>query len=442
MKNQRNNEERSLRTEVRTISTKANALIINYNDTKSLYKVEKVEFEKKEGKEIAKWGSDNKRPYKTLERIRDCEVMSQNMLFNVTVGYAGGVRLTKANGEKHKKGEAEYDFIRRNKLSSYWINQVTDMKHFYFTVTVILLSEDGKIVRIKHKDACNCRFGKAEDGKIRKIYYGDWNESNAPMEEISVLDEEDPLTDLMVRMGKEPDEKNKMEDKKIRKFAIINRFPSADSLYYPIPYYSAVFNSGWYDIKQLIQVGKKAKISNHAPIKYIVEIHEKYWERLYSEEKCVGDKEKCLQVREKELDRIEEFLTGIENAGKMFTTSYFVSPNGQETPYVRIKLLDNKTEGGDWIEDTEEASNMICYAMNIHPSLIGATPGKTKGNFSGSDKRELYTMKQSQEKPFQDIMLEPFRIISDFNEWDMEAEIPMITLTTLDKGKDAEKNKL
>lgn len=116
---------------------------------------------------------------------------------------------------------------------------------------------------------------------------------------------------------------------------------------------------------------------------------------------------------------------------------------GNEQSYVKIENINKEKEGGDWIEDTEEASNMMCYAQGIHPALIGATPGKTKGSFSGSDKRELFTMKQSMEKPYHDILLEPYNIICEFNRksekgWnDVKIFIPLLMLTTLDKGKDA-----
>ena len=86
---------------------------------------------------------------------------------------------------------------------------------------------------------------------------------------------------------------------------------------------------------------------------------------------------------------------------------------------------------------------MICYADNIHPSLIGATPGKSNNSFSGSVQRELFTMKQALEKPYHDILLEPLHVIKEYNQWgDFTYDVPVITLTTLDKGKDAEENSL
>jgi hypothetical protein len=192
----------------------------------------------------------------------------------------------------------------------------------------------------------------------------------------------------------------------------------------------------------MIPAGKKAKFRNQTGIKYHVEVHKDYWENLYREEKITDPEKKTARVK-KEKENIKNFCTGIENAGKLWITGFYVDPNGKEVRMVRINLIDNSKEGGDWIEDSEEASNMICYADNIHPSLVGAAPGKSKDNRSGSVQRELFTMKQALEKPYHDILLEPLFVIREYNGWtDFTYDIPVITLTTLDKGKDAEENTL
>ena len=104
-------------------------------------------------------------------------------------------------------------------------------------------------------------------------------------------------------------------------------------------------------------------------------------------------------------------------------------------------MVNNNPEGGDFIEDTEEASNMGYYAQGVHPSLIGATPGKTKGSFSGRDQRELFTMKQSLDVVIRQILMEPYFVIRYFNGWlKTKFDIPVIMLTTLDKKTDAKES--
>ena len=72
--------------------------------------------------------------------------------------------------------------------------------------------------------------------------------------------------------------------------------------------------------------------------------------------------------------------------------------------------------------------------------MIGATPGKTKGSFSGTDKRETFTMIQALEVPIRQLILEPYFVITNYNGWEKEVkvDIPFMQLTTLDKGKDAQ----
>ena len=80
---------------------------------------------------------------------------------------------------------------------------------------------------------------------------------------------------------------------------------------------------------------------------------------------------------------------------------------------------------------------MLCYADNIHPNLVGAVPGKGQQNNSGSDKRELFTLKQSLEIAYHDLMKQPLETVAAFNQWNVDIDIPMITLTTLDTHRDA-----
>lgn len=109
---------------------------------------------------------------------------------------------------------------------------------------------------------------------------------------------------------------------------------------------------------------------------------------------------------------------------------------------VRIVPLNDasKKEGGNWSDDMSEASNALCFAFGIHPNLVGATPGKSQMNNSGSDKRELFTMKQALEIAFHDMLLTPINMVLWFNQWGhIEPTIPMIQLTTLDEHADAKK---
>ena len=242
-------------------------------------------------------------------------------------------------------------------------------------------------------------------------------------------------------MGKQPGADGLTKPRTtVRKFAVLMRFPTPGQRYYPIPYYTSIFRGDWYDIKRLIGKGKKSKIRNHAAVRYQVEVHRDYWESIIAEEGLTDELEiRKRIVREKE--NIRDFVTGVENSGKAWITGYYVDPNGNEQRMVRIHVVDTKKEGGDWAEDTQEASNMMCYGTNTHPNLVGATPGKSQTNNSGSDKRELFTLKQSLETAFHDQLLKVHELIIRYNGWHdkVKPSMPLIILTTLDKKTDAKK---
>lgn len=432
--------------EVQEIELGSHVAAVFTEDSKNIFDYEDITTESvKEGlPKMVPWGEDNDLPELMLEKIRASDVMSPNMLFNVQVAYGTGLAFTMNDGTKVKPDIKT--FFKRNKPVKFLLEQFTDLKHFSFSVAVILLTKDGeKIARIKHKEAYHCRLSEnnSKTGKIEYVYFSNWDDDTSSGDNVvdyPLLDMDDPAYDLLVRMGREPDPATGKKQKQTtdRAFAIITRIPTPGRKYYPFPYYASFFNSGWYDIGVMVPLAKKAKMKNGMAVKYHVEIHRDYFPALFEDEK-ISDPEKQKTRREKEFQNIKTFLTGIENSGKIWWSGYYIDPNGHENHMVKINVLDNGKEGGDWIEDAENAISMGCYAMNVHPSLIGAVPGKSKGSFSGTDKRELFTMKQTLECSLRALMLIPYQVIQEYNKWpeELEFEIPDMMLTTLDAGTDA-----
>ena len=134
-------------------------------------------------------------------------------------------------------------------MIKFWAEQFTDVKHFFFSVLVIILDKEGKmIVQIRHKEAVNCRFETCneETGRIEHIFYANWKDKpkDDDIEAIVLLDEDDPVGDLMVRLGVEPDPETGKTNAmtKDRKFAIVNRIPTPGMKYYPFPYYCSTLS--------------------------------------------------------------------------------------------------------------------------------------------------------------------------------------------------------
>ena len=141
-----------------------------------------------------------------------------------------------------------------------------------------------------------------------------------------------------------------------------------------------------------------------------------------------------------EYGRFRDFLAGEKNVGKGIVALKKMIATGTsstEEKYIEIVPLKTEISGGEYLEDSEEASNIVSYAMNVHPSLIGSAPGKNSGSFSGTDKRELFQIKQALTKPFRDRLLKPLELIKLYNKWpsDTVFAIPEPVFTTLDKNK-------
>lgn len=378
------------------------------------------------------WGGDNQMPFDVLDLIEKDETLATCQVFNSEVCYGSGLRLDTTAASSQVQSSVE-DFLLDNDLAAYFLGVCQDFKHFGFAVSVLILNEDGaKIVRLLRKEACYCRFAPADkSGRIPSVLYANWRKSIsdlADVEAIDLLDPSAPWRDLQDKLAVKT---------RVRKFAVVTRIPTVDSTYYPIPYYASLFRGKWYNIKQLIGIAKEAKLRNSAPIKYHIEVGAKYWESIFRSE-GITDRRKQQERIVREKQTILDFLTGAENSGKAWFSTFYISPDGKEQHDVVINKIDDSKEGGDWETDIQEAINMICFTMRVHSNLVGSVPGKAQSNNSGSDKRELYTIAQALQKPYHDLLFTVQRIIIRFNGWvGVTVDVPFIQLTTLDEHQDA-----
>uniref|UniRef100_UPI004029908C hypothetical protein n=1 Tax=Prevotella sp. TaxID=59823 RepID=UPI004029908C len=396
------------------------------------------------------FGVDNMLPYKVKDTLLDNMITAQCQAYNIMTCYGQGIRFVNREDFKDTDNREILDFCLRNSLHECFLEQCTDMKFYYFSVTCVILSRDGKkIVNVRNKDASFCRFEYApstKSGNIEHVFFGDFRIGHFDEQKIEViplLDFWDPLGDLEVRMGLRPDPETGLFRFPTgqRKFAILSRMPTPGLQYYPMPYYTSVFRDAWLDIYRLIGISKRFMIKNTSAPRIQIEVHEDYWDNVCDNE-MISDPDKRKERKEKEKRDIIEFVCGVENAGKALVSGYYIDPNGKENRMVRVSTITDgsKKEGGNWSDDMQEAANALCFAFGVHPNLVGATPGKSQMNNSGSDKRELFTLKQAVEKAFHDVMAKPYHVILHYNGWSEKytVDVPMIQLTTLDENKDSE----
>jgi hypothetical protein len=271
-----------------------------------------------------------------------------------------------------------------------------------------------------------------KSGLILKHYYSaKWADGakDTEISETDVLDRYNPLADLILRAPK------------IKRFIVPVNMPSPGRPYYPMPPWWSIFNSGWYDFLTLIPAFKTTLMKNKLSLKYIVYVSDKYWVEVLKEKGIdVSDLEKVKSVKNAEKTRITNFLKNetSKGGGIMALKKMTLAGNSVvEEKYIEIVELKNDLKGGEYLEDSQEATSIICYAQSIHPNMIGAVPGKNGGSSSGTDKRELMTIKQALMTVFRQRPIRVLNLIKRFNGWPQELTwvIQDFNFTTLDQNK-------
>ena len=407
---------------------------------------------------VVPWGENNNLPQEIIDKVGKSPDLSTDMLFNVQIGYGDGIIACRYS--TNEKGEKTVipvydnveinDFFETNDINGYLLEQLSDLHFFYNIFPEIILNQENpesrKVLYLSSKEAAFSRWEEMnpETGKIEHHFYSaKWPEGTPKEEELEVtkvLDARHPIVDILQRIGREPSKDGKKKDEKTFRYIMPVSFPTPGRTYYQKPYWYSIIESGWYDFAVAIPTFKKYLIENGMTIRYIIRITEDYFPKIFSKE-GITDPEKQKDRIKKEFDDLNKFLTGLKNTGKSMITYHKAYPDGKEINSIKIEVLDNKFKGGEYLEDSSEVSNMIAYTMGVHPSLIGASPGSSKGSFSGTDKRELFIIKQSLLKPIRDRILRPLYLIKKVNKWpdDIHFAIPNIVLTTLDKNTGSEK---
>jgi hypothetical protein len=242
-----------------------------------------------------------------------------------------------------------------------------------------------------------------------------------------------------MRTGKAKRLSGDEKDDKIYRYFIPIILPSPGKNYYPRASWHSVFESGWYDIALSIPKLKKAIMENQMTLKYHIELSTDYFDRIFRDEKITDDDKKKARVK-LEFQNMNDFLSNAENSGKSMVSFVEYMPENVTKNYVKISPLENPLKDGEYLEDSEEASNVMNYALGVHPSITGASPGKNK-TINGTEARELFQIKQSLMKLPRDYVLKPLYVVKAQNGWDpaLQFTIPNIQLTTLDTGKQTEK---
>jgi hypothetical protein len=193
-------------------------------------------------------------------------------------------------------------------------------------------------------------------------------------------------------------------------------YPTPGKAYYQLAHWDSFRTSGWLEVAALIPKYKLALMKNQMSIKYHIEIPFSYWTKKFKD--WDAKPELQLQRKQDESNRLNKFLTDVENTGKSIMTEFeYDKASGKEYAGWKIKSVSAEKQDGKFIEDAQEASSYLMRALGVDPAIVGAGPGKNIGAGSGSDKRVAFNIYVSLLQAYRDAILEPLMFVADYNGW-------------------------
>ena len=427
-------------------------LAILGNETVTLFDEKKLDPIPVAGYSVAPWGVDNDLPQRVMDKIDKAEIVGTNANFNWKVAYGQGPKLVEVirdpvtNRAKDFKDVIDgpaYDWFAQNNVPLLLQEIMTDLSYFGNAFPVLIAGDKqhlgGRkgIKGIAHREAMFSRWGLDKRGLInRHLYCANWDESPTKdeIQQSYVVDEYNAVADIQQRLliGK---------DSRLC-FPIYITSPGRP--YYSYPNWWSIFRSGWYDQLCSIPSLKKAILKHNLGVRHIIYIADEYFaekEELLKIDK--NDHRSRKELYDDVVKQLCEQVTGEENAGKAVVSKMKFMPNGNSASFEKMMTVDtikNDISGGEYLTDYETGANIISYAMDVHPSLIGASPGKNSNSLSGSNIREIFIMKQSLSKPTAYLALQWWPVVRKINGWDRNLEIVIqdSLFTTLDNSKSGE----
>lgn len=395
------------------------------------------------------WGANDDYPNQIAKAVYANPILARGTEFNIVSIFGKGVKPVRKteNGSEELPADHEVSlFFQDNDIANWYLEQATDMQLNFTAFNNIVLNIPGdKILKLNHLETMFSRLEEPDKltGRINNHFYCAKFGTEKTIEDGDIdvtpcLNNKFTYAELLTRVGKNP-EITKNKDSKERSFVLPVKFPTPGRVVYSKPYWHSILTSGWLDFANKIPEFKKALMTNQITVKYRIVISEDYFTLLFANENITSDEAKKARVL-LEYKNFNEFLTDTKNTAKSFVTyshKYLGNKGGYEyKDQVDFIPVKNEFKGGEFIEDSEEANNIISYAIGVHPLITGASPGKN-GSISGTEARELFNLKRALIFPYRMNILSILYLIKRFNNWDPDIffAVDDVALTTLDNDK-------
>jgi len=395
-----------------------------------------------------KWGANDNYPQEVIKKVKKNGAAGSGLRLLQRAHYGNGIVCykTKRNTETNKREVIYYDFdefplindfFKRSKVKFFTQEIIKDLEWFGIAFPEYILSNDfSKIVSVKRQNAAWCRYAEPnKSGNIDTLYISSLfgTKGNVSVEDNEYVSSTHLLSPYMTM----DEVLEYCKAHKIHKFVIPVFFPLLDESFYPIPEWHAIVTSGWLEVANSVPKFKLGIFNNQVSIKYLIEIDEEYFKKIYEADWSTYPIEKKLSIRNDLIQTITDNLGGADNGGKSISSIMYTDSRGQQVSAVKVTAIDDKLKDGSYLPEAEAANSEVLFALGTDPSLIGAgIPGGKMGSGSGSDKRIAFNLLQSFMKSNRDVTISIIEFIAYYNKWesDLKYGFENVVLETLDKN--------
>jgi len=391
--------------------------------------------------EIALWGEQNDFPQQVIEKVEVDTELGALLDWKSTLLQGKEVIAVQEVWNENKKDfdvqrindQEINDYLASIPFNLYWREACTDFTWFRNVFPDMIKSKDGKsIATLSCHHASWTRLCKMDNtGTVRKAYVSaNWPEAKPDDGYTKKHTVVDPYASDVVESTK--------KNTALKRFIYPISYPSPGKAYYPLAPWVAFIFSDWYQIKNKIPKWKLRFMERILSAGKILSIPINYWKSIHKDWDTLT-KEQKSKIKSDKVKEISEKLTGLEGVGATILSEVGIDDQGKDLPALKIESIESGFEGGEHLEDSQEASQHCMRSLSVDPTLVGNGPGRGKDAGSGSDKRIAMNIATAVLSPFRNVILQPVYFKAKYDGWTERIEnlrfiVREVDLGTLDNG--------
>jgi hypothetical protein len=370
------------------------------------------------------YGTNNIYPNDILKLVEKNSIIRTALDYKANVMASGDIEIGYWRWdevEKEKVFEEYYlpevdSFLEYNDLHTYFQEALRDLYWWNYAYADFVKGDPlgiskNKIVQLSTVDHVFGRLEKqnAKTGKKENLYIdANWaGPKITPIDQLTKVPLLDPYymdPDAVINSTK-------------TRFIFPMYFHTPGQIYYQPPSWHTVVLSGWVTYLDMIPEFKKYMLQNLKNIRYVVHIPDKWWILKHGKDFFQKAPEARKKIMNKELDAFVETISGTNKAGSAILATFNTDNAGNALSQWKIEQLRNDVGTGDLLPESQEGANNVLFALALHASLIGNTPGKGMGAGSGSDIRVSFNNLIIANTPHQKKVAKAFDFIARINNW-------------------------